>query len=292
MSAVATVAALAERAGVSTATVLRLIARLGFASYGDFQGAVREDLARLLQLQARRYPAAASLAPSQATGGSAGFVEAYHAAVEANLAAARSGLIASDVERAVALLAEPRHTILCMGGRYSGRIAELAGDYLGLIRPRVRALAGQSEGWARFLLDVDARTVLLVFDIRRYQASVVSFAREAKARGAKLILVTDVWHADLPFAADLGFALPTATPSVMDSLVAQLAFAEALVGALALRLGAKARERLESADATAASARSQPDRFGSDGAAARRYRHPPPAHEARPADQAMDKESL
>lgn len=44
-----TVAEIAQGSGVSTATVLRLIRRIGFPVYADFQTALRQDLEETLQ---------------------------------------------------------------------------------------------------------------------------------------------------------------------------------------------------------------------------------------------------
>lgn len=245
MSAVSTVAVIAAEANVSTATVLRLINRLGFESFGEFQAAVKGDVARLLQSPALRLRSAEGAGRKDAT---QNFADRYFAAAQDNLSRARSDLIAGDFDRAVGLLGDLRSTIWCIGGRYSGHVAQMTSEYLGLLRPGVRVVDGQSEGWSRFLLDMDTRSVVLAFDIRRYQASVVGFARSAAEAGAKIILVTDVWRKDLPFAADLVFPLPATTVSAMDSFVVHLGFAEALVGALAFALGERGQMRLDTVE--------------------------------------------
>lgn len=49
-----TVADFSAQAGVSSPTILRFVARLGFQNYADFQSALKEELAAQLQSPASR----------------------------------------------------------------------------------------------------------------------------------------------------------------------------------------------------------------------------------------------
>ena len=94
------------------------------------------------------------------------------------------------------------------------------------------------------LLDMGRGSVLVVFDVRRYQADVIEFARGADRRGATVVLLTDTWQSPAARAADHVLGFPVGSPSVFDVLTLGMALAEALVGAVALRLGDAARERI------------------------------------------------
>lgn len=239
VSALSTVAALAESAGVSTATVLRLVNRLGFETYGSFQGAVKDDLNALLQSPSERFDAAAG---SPAADGS--FRERMFGQIGANLAEAARATLEADFQDVVELLADPRRTTYCVGGRYSRHVAHLFADYLGVLRDKVHLAGGQPDGWSRLLVDVDSRSTVVVFDIRRYQQTVRRFAQLARERGATVVVITDTWADRAQFPADYSFQLPTASPSLMDSMAGLLVLAESLIGALALRLNASLKERL------------------------------------------------
>lgn len=236
VSALSTVAALAESAGVSTATVLRLVNRLGCETYGQFQEAVKRDLNTLLQGPSDRFDAA-----SDAPGS---FAQAMFAQVAGNLKEGARGILEADFQDVVELLADPRRTTYCVGGRYSRYVAGLFADYLGVLRDKVHLADGQPDGWSRLLVDMDARSTVVVFDIRRYQRTVRRFAALAKQRGARLVVITDSWAERATFEADYTFQLPTASPSLMDSFAAPLVLAESLIGALAVRLKGSLKERL------------------------------------------------
>lgn len=238
VSALATVAALAEGAGASTATVLRLVQRLGYRGFGAFQDAVKAELAEMLESPSGRFP------HRLPAGEDCSFLRLAFARAAADFAGAVDPVAEADFDALVALLADARRPAVAVGGRYSRHVAGLFADYLGVIRPGVAFADGQPEGWSRLLVGLGPRALVVAFDIRRHQPSVRRFCALAGDRGARVALVTDAWASAESFRAGLVFRLPTGSPSLMDSLTASLLFAEALVGATARRLGPGLSERL------------------------------------------------
>jgi len=235
-----TVQALAARAGVSTATVLRFVSKLGFSSYADFQAELRGQLAETLQSPLTRYgreSAEPGSIPALVIGALEERAEQLRTAGEL--------LLAEEIERAVHLLADPARTLLLLGGRYSASIARYFADLLRGLRPGVAAVEGQTQTWADALLDIGRRTVLVAFDFRRYQRDVVTFAELAHARRAQILLITDPWHSEIARFADCLLAVPVQSRSIYDSLTAAVALCEALAHAVARELGARTRRRLE-----------------------------------------------
>ncbi len=240
VSALSTVAALAESASVSTATVLRLANRLGYDTFGGFQDAVKRDLKTLLQSPSDRFAAPAE---------SEDFCQRAFQQTAENLIEGAKATLDADFRDVVALLADPRRSTYCVGGRYSRHIANLFVDYLGVLRDKVCFVDGQPDGWSRFLIDIGPTSTVVVIDIRRYQRTVRRFAALAKERGAKLVIITDLWAESALFAGDYEFRLPSASPSLMDSLAAPLALVEALTGAVAVTLEDSIRDRLAECEA-------------------------------------------
>ena len=105
-----TVAAIAERAGVSGPTVLRLLARLGFRGLPDFQQALRRELD-----DRQASPLVLYDARADAPEGPVVFAEAVRRTLD--------GLPRADVDRVVALLADRRRRPLLVGGRFSRLLA-------------------------------------------------------------------------------------------------------------------------------------------------------------------------
>ncbi|HFD15576.1 MAG TPA: MurR/RpiR family transcriptional regulator, partial [Rhodospirillales bacterium] len=207
-----TVQALARRAGVSTASVLRFTGKLGFPSYNAFQGELRAQLAATLQSPLTRYRAGDDVP----AGGDAGLVRRHLAEIRGALVEAESLVVASEIEATVGLLADLRRPVYLLGGRYSGRIAGYMADLLRGVRPQVIHVDGQTQKWADHLLDIGRRSVLVCFDFRRYQADVLAFAEHAAKRGARVVLITDPWHSAIERVATHLLPVPVASPSIYD----------------------------------------------------------------------------
>jgi DNA-binding MurR/RpiR family transcriptional regulator len=94
------------------------------------------------------------------------------------------------------------------------------------------------------LLDVGPKTVLMVHDVRRYQADTVRLARRAKERGAAVILMTDPWESPIAEFADHVLIAEVSAPSPFDSMVPAVALAEALIAGVMRRMGREGIRRI------------------------------------------------
>lgn len=229
-----TVAGLAARAKVSGPTVVRLATKLGFPSYVDFQRALRTELEQRHNLPTSLYekqPEGDVLANAQRV-----FAEA--------MAASFRRIAPSEWSAVVALLAEPSRRIWCAGGRFTKLIAELLYLHLFQIRGDAHLLTEGLQNRTDRLVDIDRRSVLVVFDVRRYQADTVELARRAKARGATIVLVTDPWQSPIAEFADRVLVVEVSSHSGSDSMIPAFALTEALIGAVLTALGEKAIARM------------------------------------------------
>lgn len=234
-----TVAEFAQAAGVSSPTILRFVSRLGFQNYADFQAALQDELAAQLQ------------SPASRAGLRAGHQAQAPDAVEATLDNIRetfSHLSARQIADIVALLAQPRTGIFLVGGRFTDPVARYMAAHLTLIRAGVLHLEGQEGNWRDRLVDMGKRDVLLVFDIRRYQDSLLRFAETAHQRGVQIVLFTDQWLSPIARFARHVVAGRTAVPSPWDSSAALFVVAEALIGELTGRLELESARRLAELD--------------------------------------------
>ena len=232
---------LARTTGVSTPTVLRLAARLGDASYPGFQTRLREELAAQLSSPlAKSARAPGSGARRAAARGGSEFAEA----VIRNLRETFANLPPTELGVAGRLLADRRRRIHLVGGRFTDSLARYVSVQLRVLRPDVSHLQDQESNWQDQLLDMGRRDVLVVFDIRRYQPSLLRLAEGASARGARVVLVTDQWLS--PIARVAAHLLPArvVVPSVLDSSAALLALGEALLAEVTRRDWAHSRRRM------------------------------------------------
>ncbi len=237
--------ALARRAGVSDPTVGRLAVKLGFDGYPAFQHTLLAEVearlhSPLLMMEAKRPPAEA---------GTAGAFAAYFASVIDSLEKSVSATPPQSFERAAKLVMDPKRKVSLVGGRFSGFIASMLAAYLGQMRADVRDLGPLSPARFDLLVDIGRADTLIVFDYRRYQADIVSFAEQAASQGARIVLFTDPWCSPVTEVAEVTIMTQVQAASPFDTMAPVMAQAEAFASYLIADLDPAARERIERLEA-------------------------------------------
>ncbi len=240
VSGLETVARLAERSNVSGPTVIRLIARLGYEGFPDFQSALRAEIedrnaSPLLQYE-RRQPADDGDHVLLRT------ATLLAATVEGSLSEADPESFATSV----ALMCDSKRRLATAGGRFSGLTARYLEQHLAILRRGCRHL--EPPDWVPYLQEVRRGDVLVLFDMRRYQRSTVLLGQEAARRGATLIVVTDPWMSPLAVDADVILPVAVQASSPFDSQVPALAMVEALIAGVVESLGDRVTSRIADYD--------------------------------------------
>ncbi len=230
-----TVAEFSQAAGVSSPTILRFVARLGFQNYPEFQSALQDELAAQLQS-----PASRTNNPPFGGGALSPMLEATLENLHETFRYISQRQLADIVDK----LADRRGHMFLMGGRFTDPLARYMAAHLTIVRPNVFHLAGQESMWRDRLIDMGKRDVLLIFDIRRYQDSLLRFAEKAHERGVQIVLITDQWLSPIARFARHVIAGRTAVPSAWDSSAALFVVAETLIGAITLRLETESGQRI------------------------------------------------
>ncbi len=230
-----TVADFSNQAGVSSPTILRFVARLGFQNYPEFQSALQDELASQLQSPLSR-------STERAAGGH-GTSPALEATLE-NIRETFRHLSSKQLSDIVALLSNQRAKVFLVGGRFTDPIARYMAAHLTIIRPNVFHLTGQESNWRDRLIDMGKRDVLVIFDIRRYQESLIRFAEKAHMRGVHIVLFTDQWLSPIARFARHVIAGRTAVPSAWDSSAALFVAAETLIGEVTRQLESDSARRI------------------------------------------------
>ncbi|MDO5604396.1 MAG: MurR/RpiR family transcriptional regulator [Paracoccus sp. (in: a-proteobacteria)] len=231
-----TVAELAAASGVSTATVLRLVRRLGFGGYAQFQSALKSQLEIRLQSPLTRL--------DRQTGTGGDYIDAYFAGLAQDMEQMRAGLDRAAFAEVTALLADPKRDIHVIGGRYSGHVGRYFAGLLGSIRGRVRAVDADPNEHPPHLLDIGRNSVIVVFDVRRYQPDVIAFALAAAAQKARVVLLTDPLLSPAARVASHVLTFPVASPSIFDVMTGGMAMADALLGSAAHTCAETGRARM------------------------------------------------
>lgn len=234
-----TAGALAAAAEVSTPTVVRLIAKLGFTGWAAVQARLRSELSARSAGPVQLYPATRS-----ADSVLGRFEHALVPGVQHTLQSTDP----IEFDRAVALLADGDRPALIAGGRVSSPLASYLGRYLQLVRAAVRTVEADRSSRALALLDVDHRATVVVFDYRRYDAGTVDFGREAARRKAEVVLFTDPYLSPLSASASVLLTSSVAGPPPFVTLTAAMALVEALALGVVESRGPLPRRRLQAFD--------------------------------------------
>jgi DNA-binding MurR/RpiR family transcriptional regulator len=234
-----TVANLAARAGVSGPTVLRLVGKLGFQGFPEFQRAIREELEARHSSPITLYDRA--LPPSDCA-----LVDHCRDTFAGTLADTFARLPAADFEAAVDLLADPGRPVVTDGGRFTRLISDMLFLHLFLLRDRVGRMRDGLLPREDRVIDISRRTVVVLFDVRRYEARTVRLAEQARRRGATIILLTDPWQSPIATLARIVLCAEVRSPSAFDSLVPMAALCECLIAGVAARLGEAGLARMRS----------------------------------------------
>ncbi|PTE15615.1 MurR/RpiR family transcriptional regulator [Pseudogemmobacter blasticus] len=236
MSALGSITTLARAADVSSPTVMRLVQKLGFKGYSDYQAALRAEVERLLV-------APLSL-PGNGRDPQPHPLQDFAVRVVANIDATLSQIPAEAFLGASDLLADPARRVAIMGGRLTHAHADYLATLLRVIRPEVTYLDDHLTDWQQALLDLRAGDVAVIFDIRRYEGNAVHFAELAAGQGAEVVLITDRWLSPAAAHARHTLACHIEVPAAWDSTAAILVVVEALLAQVQGRLADQVQARL------------------------------------------------
>ncbi len=226
VAALGSITALAKAAAVSTPTVVRLVQKLGFKGYPDFQHSLRAEVEAMLISPLAKHDRWAAAAPETHV------LNRFADAVLANLSATLGQIDHAEFDAIAALLADSNRQIFAMGGRITHAMADYFVTLMMAVRPDVRLVPNLSNAWPAALLDLKAGDVLLVFDIRRYENAVLQLVELAREQGADVILITDRWISPAAIHARHRLIAQIEAPSAWDSMVSVTVLIETLLAAV------------------------------------------------------------
>ncbi|CAN7361789.1 MurR/RpiR family transcriptional regulator [Neorhizobium sp. LjRoot104] len=240
VSGLGSITVIAENAGVSTPTVARMVQKLGYKGYPEFQSHLHHELEATISNPIAKHDRWASNAPGTH------ILNRFADAITANLRDTLSALDTTTFEGAAALLRDRDRSIYFVGGRITGALAEYFFTHMQVIRPRTTLISTNSSSWPQHVLNMSAGDVLVIFDIRRYEQEMATLAEAARANGVVIILLTDVWASPVAKHAQHTFKVRIEAPSAWDSSVITLFVVEALIEAVQSATWEETRERMNS----------------------------------------------
>lgn len=218
--------ALAKEADVSGPTVARMVQKLGFKGYPEFQAELREELKAKVKNPIARHDTWAEGAPSGHV------LNRFTDAVIDNIRHTLGQIDPKLFDQAAALIGDPARPLYIVGGRITHTLAEYLFLHAQVIRPTVTHIQSTSNAWPHYLLDVEEGAVFVIFDMRRYENNTLKLAEMARAKGAKIVLFTDQWRSPINAFADICFSSRIVVPSAWDSAAATMLLVETLIASI------------------------------------------------------------
>jgi len=171
-----------------------------------------------------------------------------HAALD-NLRVSIKRLDHREFDRIAELLAQRRHAVHVIGGRITRTVATYFHTHLEMVRPGVSLMPGMPALWPQYLLNMDKHSLLVVFDVRRYDSHIFDLAKLAAARGATILLITDQWMSPIAGIAAHSLPMRIEVPSSWDSNIVPLFLVEALIAAIANLHWPETQQRIKELEA-------------------------------------------
>ncbi|MCM2399035.1 MurR/RpiR family transcriptional regulator [Rhizobium sp. S95] len=238
VSGLGSITTVAENAGVSTPTVARMVQKLGYRGYAEFQSHLHQELEATLSNPIAKHDRWASNAPGTH------ILNRFAEAVMNNMRQSLGELDPASFDEVARLLADRRRNLYFVGGRITGALAEYFFTHMQVIRPKTTLMSSNASAWPQHVLNMNPGDVLVIFDIRRYEADMATLAQVARTSGVEIVLFTDEWGSPVSKHTRHCFKVAVEAPSAWDSSVVTLFVVEALIEAVQSSSWAETRERM------------------------------------------------
>lgn len=226
VSGLGSITAIAEAADVSTPTVARMVQKLGFKGFPEFQAELRHELEAKISGPIAKRDTWVESAPDKHV------LNRFTEAVMGNIEQTLAQIDPETFDAATALLADTDKQVFIVGGRITRALADYLFLHLQAIRERVTHVQAISNAWPHYLLDVSDGDAVVIFDVRRYENSTLKLAEMAHERGGRIILFTDQWRSPVHKFAEHCFSSRIIVPSAWDSSVVILLLIETMIAAV------------------------------------------------------------
>ncbi len=232
-------AALAKGAKVSVPTVARMVQKLGYKGYPDFQADLRDELGAIAKGPIAKHETWAGAAPSEH------ILNRFTEAVIDNIRLTLRQIDPKAFDHACNLMADESRHLYIAGGRITHTLAEYLFMHLQVIRPNLTHVQSTSNTWPHYLLNAEAGDVFVIFDVRRYENNTLKLAELASKRGAKIVLFTDQWRSPVHRLSDICLTSQIIVPSAWDSATTTMLLLESMISAIQTLHWEKTKDRMQ-----------------------------------------------
>lgn len=232
-------AELAANADVSVPTVARMVQKLGYSGYPEFQASLREELKAKVKTPIAKHETWAEAAPSEH------ILNRFTEAAIENIRLTLAQIDPHAFDQACRLIADQDRHLYIAGGRITQTLAEYLFLHMQVVRPGLTHVQSTSSTWPHYVLNATQGDVFVIFDVRRYENNTLKLAEIAHERGAKIVLFTDQWRSPVHQLADICLSSRIVVPSAWDSSTAILLLLETMISAVQSLDWKATKERIE-----------------------------------------------
>ena len=243
VSGLGSITSLAERAQVSTPTVGRLVQKIGFKRFPEFQAQLRSELEATISGPIAKHDTWAEAVPDSH------ILNQFTEAVMSNIKTSIGQINTETFDQCCTLLADKERAIYVVGGRITRAMADYFFLHMQVIRPGITHIQAISNAWPHYLLNIERGDVVVIFDVRRYENSTLKLAELAAAKGAEIILVTDQWVSPVSKYTKRVFSSKITVPSAWDSSVTTLLLLETIIAQVQQATWPETRSRMQELEA-------------------------------------------
>jgi DNA-binding MurR/RpiR family transcriptional regulator len=219
------VTSISNKTGVSKATVVRFISRLGYKSFYEFQEQLRYDVVLRLESPIKRF----TLKKKQLMEGEQDVLGQNFSYIMKNLQRTHAQIDQDTFMKVAQMIADPERNLYIMGQRVSYALGNLFQILLRNLRSRTFLLDSQASMLPDLLVDVSGKDMLFVITLRRYARLSLKVAEHFFEQGARVILFTDSEFSPLSHLAHLQLVVPSQGLSTFRSFCATIALLESLI---------------------------------------------------------------
>jgi DNA-binding MurR/RpiR family transcriptional regulator len=234
----------AKRAGVTAATLTRLAQRLGLSGYDN----VRKLYADAVRRRPDSYSGRAEeLLLRRDREGDTALTQDIFASISQHL---QSLSTPASIERlaAAADIIAKADRVFCLGLRSAFSIAYIFHYVRSLFGSNSVLVDGAGASGIDVLRGINKGDILLAISVKRYVRHTLDAAKYAKARGARIVAITDSELSPLSMLADETVIVQTETPSFFHTMAPAFTAVECLAALVAARHGPTALATLEASE--------------------------------------------
>ncbi len=239
-----TATSISRRTGLSKATVVRFISRLGYDGFADFQERLKNEFMDLLESPINRFTDKHD--PNGPNGKD--YLGSTVASSISNLQELQDRNDPAKITEVAGLMALNPGRLYVLGMLTSFGLAQIFWSLVNYLRPGVVLLDNRYSSLPNQIVNVTEDDVLLAITHRRYSRQTDLTIHSFSGLGAKVVLLTDSALNPIATLADHVLVSPSNGPFLFDSHSTALTLIECLAVAMADHLEPNIRDRFQTMD--------------------------------------------